>query len=130
MKEKLGLYVLSQGGDLNGGVSVGEGEGAGVVGVGEELAAAEEAVAVGQLGVVLVASLLRRGFSGGGFRPLLDRVGESVVHLEAEDAVLLAAGAEREGERDDQEQQCELIERRRSEEEHCLCWGFKLLSRI
>lgn len=62
-----------------------------------QLAAAEEAIAVGELGVVLDSSLLRptisRGRSeltSGGLGPLLDRIGEAVVHLEAEDVIAIA----------------------------------------
>lgn len=92
------LYVLSQRGDLKSGVAVGEGEGVGGL---DELAAAEEAVAVGEFGVVLEATLFREEVGGGrrelsgDLRPLLDGVGVAVVHLEAEDAAV--AGGKKKG---------------------------------
>lgn len=49
--------ILSQRPDLKRGVAIGESERAGVAL--DELAAAEEAIAVGQFGVVLEASFLR-----------------------------------------------------------------------
>lgn len=90
----------SQGGDPDGGVSIGESE-RGVPDFGE-LPAAEEAVAVGQVGVVLEAALLREVGGGGG--PPLDGVGEAVVHLEAEDAAMAAAAADQDGEEEEEEE--------------------------
>ena len=101
------LYVLSQRGDLKSGVAVGEGEGVGGL---DELAAAEEEVAVGEFGVVLEATLLqeevgggRRELSGGCFRPLLDGVGEAVVHLEAEDTAVSGVAALKKKKKEGQE---------------------------
>lgn len=84
--------VQSEGADAEGGVSVGEGEA--VVDLGE-LAAAEEAVAVGEFGVVLDGALLRRGgdSGGGGVGPLPDRLRVAVVHREGVD-VAVAEGEE------------------------------------
>lgn len=89
------MNVQSEGADAEGGVAVGEGESGVDLG---ELAAAEEAVAVGELGVVLERSLLRpplrRGrSSGGGGGPLPDGLGEAVVHREREHGGAMAAEA-------------------------------------
>lgn len=67
--------------DAEGGVAVGESESGIDLG---EFATAEEAVAVGELGVVLDGAFFRRvGDSGGGVMgPLPYRVGVAVVHRE------------------------------------------------
>lgn len=74
-----------------------------------KFAATEEAIAVGQCGVVLETPLLRpairrREVSGAGLRrPFLDRIGESVVHCEGEDASM-ARGVEEEAPNGNQEE--------------------------
>lgn len=79
----------SEGADTEGRVAVGESERLGGF---KELAATEEAIAVGELNVVLNAALLkrRREVCSGSFRPPLNWIGEAVVHLEAEDATVMA----------------------------------------
>lgn len=79
--------VQSEGADAEGGVAVGEGEAGVDLG---ELAAAEEAVAVGELGVVLDGALLRRGgdSGGGGVGPLPDGLGVAVVHRKSVDVAV------------------------------------------
>lgn len=79
----------SKGADAEGGVAIGKSE----AGVDlREFAAAEESVAVGQLGVVLDGALLgRRRDSGGGVGPLPDGLGVAVVHREGVDVVVALA---------------------------------------
>ncbi|WVZ23988.1 hypothetical protein V8G54_002532 [Vigna mungo] len=81
--------VQSEGADAEGGVAIGESE----TGVDlREFAAAEEAVAVGQLSVVLDGALFgRRGDSGGRVGPLSDGFGVAVVHGERVNVVVALA---------------------------------------
>lgn len=84
------MNIQSEGADLKGGVAIGECKSGIYFG---ELATTKKAIAVGQLGIVLEAPLLRPIFSrrvdsGGGLRPFFDRLGEAVVHGEGEDTCI------------------------------------------
>lgn len=96
----------SEGADAEGGVAIGESESGVDLG---EFAAAKEAVAVGQVGVVLDGALFRRsGDSGGVAGPLSDGLGVAVVHGERVDvAMALATLPEEEEQRSDGEEQTE-----------------------
>ena len=82
--------VQSEGADAEGGVSVGEGEASGDLG---ELAAAEEAVTVSEVGIVLDDALLRWGgdFGNSGVGPLPDRLGVAMVNRKSVDVVVALA---------------------------------------
>ena len=72
----------------------------------------EEAIAVGEVGVVLYGALFRcRREHSGGVGPFLDGVGEAVVHLEGEDAACVA-GAQREQDEKEEEEEFRGMERR------------------
>ena len=77
----------------------------------------EEAIAVGEVGVVLDGALFRcRREHSGGVGPFLDWVGVAVVHLEGEDAACIAGAQgeedEKEEEEEEEEEEFRGIERR------------------
>lgn len=108
----------SEGANAEGGVAVDEREGC--VGIGElaaaeEVVEEEEAIAVGEVGVVLDGALFRcRREHSGGVGPFLDGVGEAVVHLEGEDAACIAGAQREEDEKEEEEDEEEFrgMERR------------------
>lgn len=105
--------VQSQGADFESGVAARESQRSGAAAPLCEVAATEEAIAVGQFSVVLEASLRReifgrREFSGGG-GPLLHGVGEAVVHLEAEDAAVAAPEAQDREKEDEEDNELTVI---------------------
>ena len=64
----------------------------------------KEAIAVGEVGVVLDGALFRcRREHSGGVGPFLDGVGEAVVHLEGEDAACIAGAQGEEDEKEEEE---------------------------
>ena len=75
----------------------------------------EEAIVVGEVGVVLYGALFQgRREHFGGVGPFLDEVGEAVVHLEGEDAACIAGvqGEEDEKEEEEEEEEFRGMERR------------------
>lgn len=73
----------------------------------------EEAIAVGEVGVVLDGALFRcRREHSGGVGPFLDWVGVAVVHLEGEDAACIAGAQGEEDEKEEEEEEFRGIERR------------------
>lgn len=66
----------------------------------------EEAIAVGEVGVVLDGALFRcRREHSGGVGPFLDWVGVAVVHLEGEDAACIAGAQGEEDEKEEEEEE-------------------------
>ena len=66
----------------------------------------KEAIAVGEVGVVLDGALFRcRREHSGGVGPFLDWVGVAVVHLEGEDAACIAGAQGEEDEKEEEEEE-------------------------
>lgn len=120
----------SQGADPKGGVPIGEGERR--VSDSRELPAAKELVSVGQVSVVLEAPLLRQVVAGGGggqafsVGPVLDGVGEAVVHLEAEDAAMaMAASADQDDEEEENDDRDDVVSAVQTNHRLVLFWVWR-----